>query len=98
MPDSIRVQWRTAVAGPTFPAELRVIRGTLLTLVEVMTTAGVIQEYRPRLAKVTGLPERTVDRHLARAVDTGWLTHPTVGGNGRPSQYVAAFPGRSCAP
>ena len=46
MADSVRVQWRSAVAGPKFPGPLRVIPGTLLTLFEVMTTDGVVAKFR----------------------------------------------------
>jgi hypothetical protein len=92
MPDSIRVRWRSAVAGPAFPAHLRVLRGTLLTLVGVMTPDGLIRAARPRLAEVTGLPPRTLDRHLSRGVAAGWLTHQTHGQKYVLPEYRASVP------
>jgi hypothetical protein len=75
-----------------FPPELRWLRGTLLCLVEVMQPDGTLAVNNERLVEATGLPVRTIGRHLARAVAEGWLLHLTRGGNGRPAAYAAAMP------
>lgn len=86
-----RVPWRAEVAT-RFPPELRWLRGTLLCLVEVMQPDGTLDVTGDRMAEVTGLPPRTLERHLARAVAECWLIHLARGGNGRPASYAAAVP------
>ena len=78
------------------PRELRVVRGTLLLATDLMTADGVLEVLREKLADQTGLPPRTLNRHLARAVESGWLAHDVAGGNGRRSRYTATMP--SCRP
>jgi hypothetical protein len=62
-----------------------------------MTPDGDLRRWRYQLAEATGLPERTLDRHLQRAVDAGWLVRTVAGGNGRKAVYKANIP-TSCAP
>lgn len=57
-----------------------------------MGPTGELSVYRDEIVKATGLPPRTVDRHLARAVEAGWLRHEQHGGQGRRSLYVAQIP------
>lgn len=87
------MRWRQAVASSAFPATERAIRGTLLCLVDLMTSTGELMVWRDELIDVTGLPARTIDRHLARAVAAGWLTHETQGGKRRRAVYRATIPG-----
>lgn len=55
------------------------IRGTLLALAEAMQPDGALSAGRIDLADVTGLPPRTLNRHLAQAVAAGWLAHERRG-------------------
>lgn len=89
--------WRRAVKSPRFPRDQRAIRATLLILSDLMAADGSLQRWREELAEATGLPERTVNRHLARAVAAGWLTHVAHGGHGRRGTYQASLP-VSCGP
>jgi hypothetical protein len=91
-----RKQWLAAVRGPSFPRDLRTVRGTLLLIAPLMTTDGEMNVWREKLRIETGLPLRTVTRHLHRAVDAGYLEHDIHGGHGRPGKYLASVP--SCAP
>ncbi len=93
-----RLRWQQAVASDAFPRSERVVRGTLLCLVGLMTSTGELHEWRDEIASATGLPTRTLNRHLQRAVDLGWLVRETQGGNGRRSLYQAAIPGDSWGP
>ncbi len=94
-----RVHWRTAIKSPAFPAELRSIGRTLLLVFDLMTADGVLFRWRDEIGDAAGLPLRTTDRHLARAVAAGWLIHAKPhGGNGRRSIYYAAVPNTSSAP
>jgi hypothetical protein len=95
---SDRGRWVRAVKSADFPRDLRSIRATLLCLVDVMSAEGVLSASRDRLADVTGLPVRTLNRHLGRAVEAGWLVHVVHGGNGRRSRYMAVIPNESCGP
>ncbi len=92
-----RLRWRQAVASDAFPRSERVVRGTLLCLVDLMAPTGELSVYREQIVATTGLPARTVDRHLARAVAAGWLRHEQHGGQGRRSLYVAQIPGDSAS-
>ncbi len=93
-----RALWRQAVTSDAFPTCLRVIRGTLLCVVDLMSADGELAVYREQIKAVTGLPVRTIDRHLARAVDAGWLVHEQHGGQGRRSVYRAEIPTADSAP
>jgi hypothetical protein len=93
-----RLRWRQAVASNAFPSAERVIKGTLLALVELMAATGELHEWRDDIAAATGLPVRTLNRHLERAVELGWLVREIPGGNGRRSLYRAVIPGASSAP
>jgi hypothetical protein len=97
-----RHQWLRAVKSADFPRELRPIRATLLTLADVMTADGTLSTARDKLIEQTGLPARTVDRHLARAVAGGWLAHTRRACLGRLSEYHATVPDllndSDCAP
>lgn len=93
-----RLRWRQAVTSDAFPRSERVVRGTLLCLVELMSSTGELSVLRDDIAAVTGLPPRTVDRHLARAVEAGWLIHERHGSRGRRSLYLAHIPGDVSTP
>ena len=93
-----RLRWRQAVASDAFPRSERVIRGTLLCLVDLMSPTGELSVMRDDIVTVTGYPARTVDRHLARAVAAGWLSHEQHGSRGRRSVYRAHTPGEESAP
>jgi len=86
-----RAQWRREVKRGEFPAGLRIARATLLLL--PMTAEGIITATNEEMAEQTGLPVRTLSRHLAKAVDAGWLERITRGGIGARSRYRAAVPG-----
>jgi hypothetical protein len=89
--------WRRAIKSPKFPAKQRAIRATLLIMSDLMAADGSLCRWRRELVEATGLPERTVNRHLARAVKEGWLAHAAHGGHGRRGTYQAALP-VSCGP
>jgi len=93
-----RLRWRQAVASDAFPRSERVVRGTLLCLVELMSSTGELSVMREDIVEMTGLPPRTVDRHLSRAVTAGWLIHERHGSRGRRSLYLAHVPGEESAP
>lgn len=94
-----RVPWRDAVASAAFPAEMRVVRGTLLCLARLMTPDGTLDKSRAQMTDAAGLPPRTLDRHLARAVSAGWLEHVQSGGHNHNGKYGAALPEPDlCAP
>lgn len=91
-----RRQWQARLDGP-WPAEhsrSRVLRGTLRSLAGLMTADGVLSQERDKLAARVGMPRRTLEYHLARAVELGWLVHLAAGrrrvGYGC---YAAADPG-----
>src|SRR5437868_260249 len=86
-----RAQWLREVRRGQFPAGLRIARATLLLL--PMTTEGIITATNEEMAELAGLPVRTLSRHLAKAVDAGWLERITRGGVGARSRYRAALPG-----
>ena len=94
---SRRSEWQAAVRSDHFPAGLRVVRGTLLLLVPLMRATGEVVRSEDEMLDATGLPRRTLQRHLARAVEAGWLTFRVRGGNGRAARYDAAIPD-SCVP
>jgi hypothetical protein len=82
--------WRKAVSEQRFPVGMRPVKATLLAL--PMTPDGRIVVWRDALVELVGLPDRTLNRHLARAVKAGWLVRDVRGGNGRRSVYTAAIP------
>ncbi len=87
-----RLRWAQAIKSDTFPQCERVIRGTLLCLVDLMTPTGELRVWREEMIQATGLPARTLDRHLQRAVDAGWLIRETPAGKKRQSVYVTTIP------
>lgn len=90
---NIRAQWEAAIrTDARWPSSSRVVRGTLLALAAQMRPDGVIRHLpRNALAARVGLPRRTLERHLARAVDLGWLTRRR-GQKHQPAEYRAAIP------
>lgn len=92
-----RLRWQKALRSTEFPAGLRVVRGTLLALLDEVTPDGELCAWRDQLAVAAGLPSRTLDRHLQRAVDAGWLVRKVSGGNGRRAVYRTAIPSKLCA-
>jgi hypothetical protein len=88
-----RRRWQQAITSDAFPRTERVVRGTLLCLVELMTPTGELRVWRDEMVDATGLPPRTLNRHLQRAIDLGWLVREVPGGNGRRSEYLAQIPG-----
>jgi hypothetical protein len=91
-----RRQWQAAVRAAVFPVGMRPVKATLLSL--PVDTDGALRVWRERLSETTGLPIGTLKRHLARAVDAGWLTHEVHGGHGRQGMYRVAVPTASCGP
>ena len=87
---SRRADWRRAISAATFPVGMRPIKATLLSL--PIDADGRLCAWRDDIATTTGLPVRTVDRHLARACDAGWLTHDVQGGHGRRGTYTVSIP------
>ena len=87
---SRRMTWRRAIASTPFPVGLRPVKATLLAL--PVDVDGGLTGWRDEIAAEVGLPIRTLDRHLARAVDAGWLRHVTHGGHGRRSTYTVQIP------
>ena len=85
-----RDQWRQAVRAAPFPVGMRPVKATLLSL--PVRTDGTVKAWRSELMEATGLPARTLNRHLARAVEAGWLRQDAHGGNGRRSVYTVSFP------
>ncbi len=85
-----RRQWLRELQRGRFPTGQRIMRGTLLCL--PMTTAGGIVATDTDIAWDTGLPRRTVSRHLAAAVDSGWLVKGSRGGTGGRVRFRAAVP------
>lgn len=92
-----RRQWSQALASAPFTASQRPVKATLLTLAAVMTPTGELYLGRDALVAATGLPVRTLTRHLQRAIEDGWLARDVPGGNGRRAQYRAIIP-ESCRP
>ena len=93
-----RLRWQQAVAAAAFPASLRPVKATLLVLVALMTPTGELHAWRDEMVKACGLPPRTLDRHLQRAVSLGWLVHEDHGGRGRRGLYRAVIPETDSAP
>ena len=93
-----RRQWRAALRSDAFPRDQRVVRGTLLLLVDLVDQEGELHRWREEIAAETGLPSRTLNNHLKRAVTLGWLVLVVRGGNGRRSLYRVAIPEASCGP
>jgi len=87
-----RLRWAQAIKSDSFPQTERVIRGTLLCLADPMTPTGEMRVWRDQMVGATGLPPRTLDRHLQRAVDAGWLIRETPAGRKRQSVYRTAVP------
>lgn len=87
---SRRLTWRRTVASTPFPVGLRPVKATLLAL--PVDSNGVLTGWRDELAVTVGIPLRTLDRHLARAVAAGWLAHDVHGGHGRRARYTIRFP------
>lgn len=87
-----RLRWAKAIKSDTFPQSERVIRGTLLCLVDLINPTGELRMWREQMVDATGLPPRTLDRHLQRAVDAGWLIREMPAGKRRQSVYRTAIP------
>jgi len=85
-----RREWLREVQQAHFPTGQRIMRGTLLCL--PMTTSGEVVVTDPEISEVTGLPVRTVSRHLSKAVEYGWLIRESRGGNGSRHRFRAAVP------
>jgi hypothetical protein len=94
MPITERDRWRREVSRAPFPAGARQVKGTLLALVPLMTTDGRLARWQSELIDATGLPGRTLRRHLELAVTHGWLAPVTRGGNGRSAVYDGTVPGQ----
>jgi hypothetical protein len=86
-----RRQWLEQVRGRPFPAGQRILRGTLLAL--PMGSDGLITASDAVIAESTGMPVRTVARHLAKAVECGWLQRGVQrSGNGNRQRFLASIP------
>ncbi len=82
-----RRQWVAAVKAAQVPASLRPMKATLLSLADLITADGELSRWREEMTKATGLPSRTLNRHLQRAVEDRWLIRTMPGGKRRRSVY-----------
>ena len=87
---SRRTTWLHAVTVAVFPVGLRPVKATLLAL--PVDADGIVTAWREDVASRVGLPRRTLDRHLSRACDAGWLAHVVRGGHGRKAVYEVQIP------
>ena len=89
--------WRRLVKS-SYPRELRSTKATMLLLAELMSADGTLAAWRGQMADAAGLPLRSLDRHIARAVRGAWLRHEMHGGKRRRAVYSATIPEQFCAP
>jgi hypothetical protein len=89
---SSRAVWLAAVAASRWPTSQRPVKGTLLSLGRLMRPDGALERPRDELADGTGLPRRTLERHIALAVDAGWLVRERRAYRTSHAVYRAAYP------
>lgn len=87
-----RARWRHAVEVKWIAAYSRPTKSTLLSICHLMTASGELLVTRQEMHEATGIPTRTIDRHLATACDLGWLTRVSSGHRGAPAIYRASLP------
>ena len=87
-----RAAWARTIERDGPGPQLRSIKATMLVLSKRMAADGQLARWMDDLLAYTGLPRRTLERHLARAVASGWLVHVVRGGKNRKAVYQAAHP------
>ncbi len=93
-----RARWVQIVKRFPLPASRRVMRSTLLQLADLMVpSTGELSRWWDEMEGATGLPRRTLERHIGWAVEYRLLVHTVRGGHGRKGGYAAADP-ESCPP
>ena len=96
---SRRLLWQREIARTAFDVGMRPVKATLLSIVPLMTVDGRLEVWRDQMIDAAGVPSRTIDRHLEKAVTAGWLRRVTAGGYKRRAVYVVTVPtSSSCAP
>jgi hypothetical protein len=93
-----RRQWVAALTVAAFSPSQRPVKATLLSLAPLMTPEGELHRWRDELLAATNLPGRTLDRHLKRAAEDGWLRHVVHGGRGRRGIFLATLPKLNSSP
>lgn len=83
-------QWLRELQQSQLPAGQRIMRGTLMCL--PVSPMGDVTGNDDDLSYATGLPRRTIARHLSKAVESGWLEKVARGGNGNRTRYRIAIP------
>jgi hypothetical protein len=74
-----RLRWRQAVASDAFPRSERVVRGTLLCLVDLMSATGELSVMREEIVALTGLPAaRWIATWPAQWPRAGWCIRGTA--------------------
>jgi helix-turn-helix protein len=85
-----RVEWRHAVRQSRLPKSVKL---TLVTHAELGRgrfhddRANLHAFSRKRLAKLTGCDERTIQRHLKTAEESGWLQRHAGGHHGKQTEF-----------
>lgn len=87
---SRRNAWLSAVKSRDFPVSLRLVRGTLLCM--PVNTDGTVTASDDEVAEQVGLPRRTVQRHVEKAVSGGWLLRVNRGGHGHRVRMLVTVP------
>lgn len=87
-----KARWRHAVEVKWLAAYSRPTKSTLLSVCHLMDRDGTLLASRQEIHDATGIPLRTIDRHLANACELGWLTRTSNGHRGACAVYQAALP------
>lgn len=87
-----RAGWLRAIRAAEWPSSARVFRATAKDLAELMQPDGTLRRLRPVLADHLDMPTRTVDHHLSRLVEAGWLVRIEHGRRGHIPVYQASTP------
>jgi hypothetical protein len=88
-----KAAWGRTVAAADSSELPRQVKATLLALLRYVRSDGSLNYSRSQLCRAAGdLPDRTMGRHLAQAVDLGWLEHVTSGHNGKHAVYRISTP------
>ncbi len=96
---SRRLLWQREVSRTAFDVGMRPVKATLLSIASLMTIDGRLEVWRDQLVDAAGVPPRTIDRHLDKAISAGWLRRTMPGGYKRRAVYVVTVPTSSpCAP
>lgn len=85
-------EWLAAVRRATWPSSARTFRGTVLDIAPLVVECGTLSVPQTLIERRTGLPSRTVEHHLRRLCEMGWLVHERRGGQGRLPLYRVQIP------